>query len=33
LANKDITEYSKYSDKWAESISWKELRPKILDLF
>ena len=33
LANKDITEYSKYSDKWAESISWKELKPRILELF
>ena len=33
LANKDITEYSKYSDKWAESISWGKLKDKILALF
>lgn len=33
IAGKDITEYSKYSDKWAESISWGKLKDKILALF
>jgi glycosyltransferase involved in cell wall biosynthesis len=33
IAGKDITEYSKYSDKWAESISWKTLKPRISALF
>lgn len=33
LAEKDITKYSEYSNKWAESISWKVLKPQILNLF
>lgn len=32
IANKDITKYSNYSNEWAESISWTNLRQRILDL-
>lgn len=33
IANQDITEYSKYSNEWANKISWKTLKPVILELF
>ena len=33
IANQDITKYSKYSNEWADKISWKTLKPIILELF